>query len=129
MNKNNFIRCFFIINVVVCLLRLETGLCMAADHSPAITKSVIELVVPESPSYSFTNYSAPSFTGQSPEFSSDDAILSSINKYTFIDYNAFALRIINLSNHVRSYSFLLVSILHKFCVWHQSSSDLPPLAV
>jgi hypothetical protein len=129
MNKSNFIRCLFILNVFICLAKLESGLCSVTDHSPAITKAVIELVVSENPSYDITAYNTTSSPAQSPEFSSDGAVLSSINKYTLIDYNIFALRVINSSNLVCNHFFLLVSILHKSCIWHQSSSDLPPLAV
>jgi hypothetical protein len=129
MNKTNFISCLFVLNVFVCLARLDSGLCVAADHSPAITKSVIELVVPENPSYSFTIYSTPSSPSHFPEFSGDGAVLSSINNYSHSDYDTFVLHLLKTSGIFSSSSLQVVSILQKCSIWHQSSSDLPPLAV
>ena len=126
MNKINFIRCLFILNVFVCLARLESGLCSTADHSPAITKAVIELVVPENPSCNITIYGPVSSPAQSPEFSSNGAVLSSINKYTIIAYNAFALQVLKSSAIARNHSLQLVTILQKCSVWHQSSGDALP---
>jgi hypothetical protein len=129
MNKTNFISCLFILNVFVCLARLDSGLCMAADHSPALTKAVIELVVSENPSYNITGYRTTSTPAQSPEFSSDGAALSSINKFSLSDYNAFVLQLLKSSNKSQTCSLRLMAMLQKCCVWHQSSSDIPPLAV
>jgi hypothetical protein len=129
MTKTNFIRCLFILNAFVCLARLDSGLCSDADHSPAITRAFIELVVSENPSYNITSYRTISSPAQPPELSINDPALSSINKFTLIDYNAFALRVLNLSNNTRNHFFPLVTILQKCSAWHQSSDDLPPMAV
>jgi hypothetical protein len=119
------IRSLFILNILICLLRLESGLCAVADHSSTATKAVIELVVPENPSCSLTIYSFPSANGQSPEYSCDNAALS-YNNYASVDYDAFVLQLIKSSNLIRNHSIQLVSILQKCSIWHQSSDDSPP---
>jgi hypothetical protein len=129
MNKTNFIRCLFILNVFVCLAKLESGLDVTAGHSTVTVQSAIELIVSSSPSYDITFYGAPSSPTPSSEFSGSGAALSSINKYTLIDYNAFALRVLNSSNIARNYSLQLVLIVQKCSVWHQSSGVALPQLV
>lgn len=126
MTKTYLIRSFFILNIFIGLVRLESGLCAAAPHVPVAAPAAVELVVPAVPHYAVSFYCAPFFPA--PLLENSCAADSSINKFILIDYNAFTLQLLKSNTIISSHSLQLVSTLQKCHIWHESSGDASPLA-
>jgi hypothetical protein len=122
MNKPYLFQSLFIVNVFICLFRLETGLCTPISHSPAVLQTSIELVINNTPGH--LSFYLPATTQTDGYVSANDAVIPDY-AYTMDRHEFFAIQLIRSFSSSRIAPFGIVSMLQKCSIWHQAPTDAP----
>lgn len=120
------LRATFLLNIFVCIVRLDSGLAATIDHRALADRPFVELVVPGAPGLVAPILYTPSTLSNDPCIEAALAVVRHINERLQADFDRYALRMPGLLVPAVPVSARLISIIRKCSgSLHASKHDLP----
>jgi hypothetical protein len=107
------LRAAFLLNIFVCMARLDSALAAPLDHAPLADRPFVELVVPGAPSLAAPILYTPDTSLNDPCIEAALAVVRHINEHLQADFDRYALRMPGLLVPAVPVSARLISIIRK----------------
>ncbi len=107
------LRAAFLLNIFVCIVRLDSCLAAPIGHAPLADRPFVELVVPGAPGLAAPILCTPGTSSNDPCIEAALAVVRHINEYLQTDFDRYALRMPGLLVPAVPVSARLISIIRK----------------
>jgi hypothetical protein len=122
------LRAAFLLNIFVCIVRLDSCLAAPVGHAPLADRPFVELVVPGAPGLAAAILYTPVTSSNDPCIEAALAVVRHIIEHLLADFDRYALRMPGLLVPAVRISARLISIIRKCSFSPQASEhDLPPV--